>query len=197
MKQLRFFTAITSLLLIITLFFGCHVTNQIYEFTDIVYSNQRYELKFIHKAQNRQSSLQYIQQNIIKTIDKNKDKTYTVYDALNMSSMSFSLENKVYIIADEEVFTMQLLSKETENTKSMSEDTEDVMTSDSTQITVVTGYSENNRKITRFSYHIPEAVILKILSANQVLFRYYAGPEMLTIKLSGNQLKQLKKLINK
>jgi hypothetical protein len=92
---------------------------------------------------------------------------------------------------------MVIEGKEYENTKEIEEKKEDVMTSDSTSISVVTGYSENNRKITRFSYELPDHVIAKIKDADQVIFRYYSGPDMLTITLKGIKISKLKQLIDK
>jgi hypothetical protein len=90
---------------------------------------------------------------------------------------------------------MEIEKKEYENAKVLKEKKEDIVTSDSTSISVVTGYSEYNKKITRFTYKLPEKVIEEIKSAERVLFRYYSGPDMLTIILDNRKLRKLKELI--
>ncbi len=81
---------------------------------------------------------------------------------------------------------------EYEYTKSITEDTENILTSDSTSVSIVTGYSENNNKITRFSYSLSDEIVSKLKYSNLVLFRYYAGPSMLTVKLKNRNLSKLK-----
>ncbi len=176
--------------------FGCRVTNKIYEENDIVYSTKRIELKLAYRWHKRRSPITYAEQSIIKEISNN-GTTYKVYDALILTSLSYQLEDKVFVIIDNEAFAMEIDKKEYESTKEIEEKKEDIATSDSTSISVVTGYSENNRKITRFSYKLPEKVIEKIKDTEQVLFRYYSGPDMLTMKLDGKKLIKLKQLIDK
>lgn len=175
--------------------FGCQVTNKIYEEKDIVYSTKRMELKLAYRWHDRRSPITYAEQSIIKEISNN-GTIYKVYDALVLTSLSYQLEDKVFIIIDNEVFAMEIDKKEYESTKEIEEKKEDIATSDSTSISIVTGYSENNRKITRFSYKLPDKVIEKIKNTDQVLLRYYSGPDMLTMTLDGKKLKKLQQLID-
>ncbi len=85
---------------------------------------------------------------------------------------------------------------ELENVKTISENTTDIQTSDSTTVSVTTGYSENNRKITRFSYKIPISTIMEIKKANQISIRYYSGPSMITVKPKNLSIKKIKELID-
>jgi len=176
--------------------FSCKVTNKIYETNDLVYSSKRMELKLEYNKEERKSPLISMKQSIVKKIS-DKETSYHVYDVLILTSYSYKLDDKVFLIIDDEVFPMSIESKEFENSREVSEKTEDIMTSDSTTMSVVTGYSEYNRKITRFSYCLPEHVISKIKSSNQILFRYYAGPDMITVQLQKRKLDKLKELINR
>ena len=176
--------------------FSCKVTNKIYETNDLVYSSKRMELKLEYNKEERKSPLISMKQSIVKEIS-DKETSYHVYDVLILTSYSYKLDDKVFLIIDDEVFPMSIESKEFENSREVSEKTEDIMTSDSTTMSVVTGYSEYNRKITRFSYCLPEHVISKIKSSNQILFRYYAGPDMITVQLQKRKLDKLKELINR
>ena len=90
---------------------------------------------------------------------------------------------------------MILTKIENENSKTISENRSDIMTSDSTKVSVVTGYSENNGKITRFSYELSDKIINRIKTSHHLALQYYAGPSMLTVKLKDKNLKKLKELI--
>jgi hypothetical protein len=169
------------------------VTNKIYEENDIVYSTKRKELKLAYRRQNKRTPITYAKQSIVKEISE-KGTVYKVFDALVLNSLSYQVEDKVFIIIDNEFFAMEIDKKEYEHTREIVEQKEDIATSDSTSVSVVTGYSENNRKITRFSYKLPDRVIEKIKNTNRVLFRYYSGPDMMTITLDGRKLKKLKQL---
>ncbi len=185
----------TTLIVILFCFslLGCKVTNKIYEENDIVYSTKRKELKLAYRRQNKRTPITYAKQSIVKEISE-KGTVYKVFDALVLNSLSYQVEDKVFIIIDNEFFAMEIDKKEYEHTREIVEQKEDIATSDSTSVSVVTGYSENNRKITRFSYKLPDRVIEKIKNTNRVLFRYYSGPDMMTITLDGRKLKKLKQL---
>jgi hypothetical protein len=184
-------------MLVCSIFQSCLSINKIIEENDIVYSTKRIELKYFCHDHNRLSPLLYLEQSVIKEIKANNEISYTVYDVLSLSSSSFKLENKVFIIIDNAVFPMTIDSKEYENSKTISENIEDVRTSDTTKVSVVTGYSENNKKITRFSYKLSDEIITMIKKSNQVFFRYYTGPSMLTVRLKEKNLRKIKYLINK
>jgi len=199
MRKANYKSIIQSILITFILSFilvSCRVTNKIFVENDIVFSTKRIELKLTYRDQDRRSPITYAEQSFIKEISNNVT-TYKVYDILILTSLSYQVEDKVFIIIDNEVFAMVIDKKERENTKDIDEKKEDIATSDSTSISVVTGYSENNRKITRFSYRIPEKVIEKVKNTDNVLFRYYSGPNMLTLTLDGKKLKKLKQLIDK
>jgi hypothetical protein len=85
---------------------------------------------------------------------------------------------------------------ELENVKTISENTTDIQTSDSTTISVTTGYSENNRKISKFSYKIPVPTIMEIKEADQLSIRYYSGPSLITVKPKKLSIKKIKELID-
>jgi len=176
---------------------NCILSNKIIEENDIVYSSKRIKWDCTYKDYNRRSPLLYLKQSIVKTISSKNEVSYNVYDVLFLTSSSFKLEDKIFIIIDNNVYTMIIKNKECENTKEITENRNEILTADSTKVSVVTGYSENNRKITRFSYKLSNDIVDKIKKSNQVLFRYYSGPNMLTVKLHKNKLNKLKQFIDK
>jgi len=182
--------------LISIMFIGCTSSNRIVVQDDIVNSSKRLELRYLIRDFKKRSPLLYLEQQLVKEIKTDKKYSIKVYDILTLNSSSFKLEDKVFLIVDNSVFSMDLDIIEYENVKSFTSNTKDILTSDSTKVSVVTGYSENNNKITRFSYKLSEELINKIKTSKQVSIRYYAGPSMLTVRLKDKNLRKIKKLID-
>lgn len=188
----------TSLILILcTLFQSCISTNRILVQDDLVYATKRLELRYLCKNTNRRSPLLYVEQTVSKEIKANNEISYKIYDVVVMPSTSFNLKDEVFLIIDQEVYPLTIDKMELENAKSFTENKEEILRSDSTKVTIVTGYSENNRKITRFSYSLTTEMISKIKEAHKVQFQYYAGPSMLNVKMKMTDLNKFKRLIDK
>jgi hypothetical protein len=177
-------------------FQSCSTSNKIYSENDIVYSTKRFELKYSVKDRDRRSPLFYFKQSIVKEINPQHEISYTVYDVLSLSSSSFNLDEKVILIIDNEAYQMVIDKIELENVRSISENMANISTSDSTSVPVITGYSEDNRKITRFRYKIPVTTMVKIKESGQLFLRYYSGPSMITVKPKKKSIKKLKQLID-
>jgi hypothetical protein len=180
---------------VITFLSLINCSQKIYTKKDVVFSTKRYELKLEYKNIKHRSSLIYMKQKIVKQVSEG-DTICSIYDILIMRSLSYRLQNKVFLIVDNEAYPMKIEQKEYENSKIIKPIEEEVKTSDSTSMSVVTGYSENNRKATRFKYSLSNELIEKIKSTEQVLFRYYAGPDMITVTLKGRKLKKMKQLLS-
>lgn len=73
--------------------------------------------------------------------------------------------------------------------------TEDLETSDSTKTTVITGYNEEYKQIQKIKYQLYEKEIMAIKKCQNLKFRYYSEPEMITIKMKAKYLKKLKQFI--
>ena len=160
----------------------------------MVYSTKRFELKYYVKDRDRRSPLFSITQSIVKEINPQNEISYSAYDVLSLSSSSFKLDEKVIFIIDNETYPMVIDEIELENVRSISENTSSISTSDSTSVSVVTGYSENSRKLTRFRYEIPLTTMEKIKESNQIYLRYYSGPDMITVKPKMKSINKLKQL---
>ena len=182
--------------LVCTMLSSCSTYNKIYSEDDIVYSTKRFELKYDYKDRDRRTPIYFFTQSIVKEVDKNNNVSYRAYDVLFLISSSFKLDEKVILIIDNKPYPMVIDKIELENVKTISEDKTDIQTSDSTTVSVTTGYSENNRKITRFSYKIPVSTIMEIKKADQLSIRYYSGPSMITVKPKKLSIKKIKELID-
>lgn len=178
---------------------GCSYTNRITEVNDMVYSSKRIEWRTIYRDYNRKSPLLFVEQSVIKEIKNDKSLSYQVFDILNLSGSSFRVEDKVFVIVDNEVFPMLIENKEYDNVTNI-DDMEDIVTDDSSGISVVADFSElssTNRKIARFSYELTGEIIDKIYNSEQVAFQYYSGPDLLTVKLKNHKLKKFKCIIDR
>lgn len=187
---------IAGLTLIYITFQSCSTFNKVYSENDIVYSSLRFELKYYVKDRDRRSPLFYFTQSIIKEINSQDEISYYAYDVLSLSGSSFKLDEKVFLLIDNEAYPMVIDKMELENVRSISENTGNISTSDSTSVSVITGYSEDNRKITRFRYKIPAATMAKIKESNLFSLRYYSGPSMITVKPKNKSIGMIKQLID-
>lgn len=192
----NFVSEILCFLMISMTFQSCSISNKIYSENDIVYSTKRFELKYNVLDMDRRSPLFYFTQSFVKEINSQDEIHYTAYDVLSLSSSSFKLDEKVILIIDNETYPMDIEKIELENVRSVSESKSDISTSDSTTVSVITGYSENNRKISRLSYKIPVKTMMKIKEANQFYLRYYSGPSMITVKPKKRSINKIKQLID-
>jgi hypothetical protein len=138
----------------------------------------------------------YFTQSIVKEVDQNNNVSYRAYDVLSLTSSSFKFDEKAVLIIDNKPYPMVIDRIELENVKTISENSTDIQTLDSTTVSVITGYSENNRKITRFSYKIPVSTMMEIKKASKIYIRYYSGPNMITVKPKKISIKKIKELID-
>lgn len=163
---------------------------------DAVYLSRRIKAEFDYSfSQERKSPLIRLNQDIIKEVKSDSLDQYRAYDLIKLRINSFMLDNNVFIIVDNEVFPVDVEHVDSEIRSTISENRKNILTSDSTKISVVTGYNEHKSKIYRITYIIDNAIIEKIKSSQNVMLRYYAGPDMITIKIKGFNLKLLKKII--
>ena len=197
-KQIKFGVPYQGIVisLVCVMLSSCSPYNKIYSEDDIVYSTKRFELKYDYKDRDRRTPIYFFTQSIVKEVDQNNNVSYRAYDVLFLISSSFKLDEKVILIIDNKPYPMVIDKIELENVKTISEDKTDIQTSDSTTVSVTTGYSENNRKITRFSYKIPISTIMEIKKADQLSIRYYSGPSMITVKPKKLSIKKIKELID-
>lgn len=149
------------------------------------YSNQRYE--------------PYYTQDItfVKETNNNNMTTYSMYDVITLPAESFDIdEEKLYMIIDEEIIPFPTIFKREYNSRKVNEKKEDVMTSDSTKVSVVTGYDVVNKKNIQMTHSLSEDLITKINQANIVNLRYYLGASYINSEIKGRNLTNFKKLIN-
>lgn len=135
-------------------------------------------------------------QSLVKEIDKEGASTYQFYDLLLFRPGSHELEQEAYLILDDRiVVTLEVSSFNRELSTKIDEETGSVLNADQEEVSVVTGYSQVTRKNYKVEYGLSQKVMEMILETEVIKFRYYAGPDMITLPLSGYRLRQLKALV--
>lgn len=98
------------------------------------------ELYLTKIAENR-TGFGRVQQTLQKTITQTGETEYWVYEQLILSTLMHPLESVIYLLIDDTIFPIEVGGQETEAFSKISEETKALSTSDSTTVTVVTGYS--------------------------------------------------------
>lgn len=194
MGKQSFILLIAVILLMST---GCSLPQRIVSEKDVVNSSNRISYTYHVTDIKPRSPLIFREQTIVKEIMPDQQVKYKVYDYIALTRHSFDLEDDFFLIADDQVIKLQPDKKDFEISNSRVEDKKEILTSDSTKVTVVTGYTESSRKIARFSYTLTEDMVEQIKASRRVRYQYYAGPQMISMVVKRKDLKKIKRLIEK
>lgn len=165
---------------------------------DVVTSTNRFKTQFTYlRAQERFSSLSRVNQSVVVEGRKDLNSRFRVYDVIVLNENGFRISDEVYVIVDKTPFKVNVDLLDLETISRREEKRSDVLTSDSTSVSVVTGYNEYQQRVNRIAYTLDDSAVDAIKQGNKVLFRYYAGPDMLTVKMSSSELRRFKKLLNR
>ncbi|MFV0390770.1 MAG: hypothetical protein ACK5KP_02625 [Paludibacteraceae bacterium] len=194
MKKKRLFKYMLVELLVTTVLVGCSSVKY-YSENDLVKNIQKTTYITRHEKNERHEPTYW--QNYIFTneVNKNTDKTITIYDIITMPMGSYDLEEQAYIVLDGTIVELDNIEYRSNSFVKKSEIKEEIMLADSTKTTVLKGYKTENLKTVRMKHPINEELASRIMNAEKIYFRYYAGPGKLTTDLTPKQLKKLKKLI--
>lgn len=174
------------------------LTNSVYVENDKIMGSKRVLYKTFFYANQRYEP--YYTQDItfVKETDNTNHTTYSMYDVISLPAESFDVdEEKLYMIIDEEIVPFPTVFKREYNSRKINEKKEDVMKSDSTKVSVVTGYDVVNKKNIQMTHQLSQDIINKINQSNVVNLRYYLGASYINSEIKGRKLVELKKLINK
>lgn len=182
----------------VTFIQGCAAFMGIRVENDSVKSTRRITARFTHEvARENHSPLVRVNQSIVKELRGSQLDTYTVFDVVTLRGNSFKLSDEVYVIVDDQPFQVKILQHDMETISKIMENKSSILAADSTSVSVVTGYNQYQHHVTRLSYTLDNSVIEKMKFASKVQYRYYAGPDVITIRLRGTKLNSLKMLLNK
>jgi hypothetical protein len=151
-----------------------------------------------HRIQqiNFRSPLAYVDQSFVKQLDRHGVAQYRLYDVVVLHANAFRLEDKIFMLLDEKPVNLQPLKREDDVMVSRDVERDDILTADSTKVTVVTGYNESNYRITRLEYTLSPEVVAQIQTAESIQFRYYSGSNIITVSFSPEKVLRLKELLS-
>lgn len=137
-----------------------------------------------------------MRQSVVKEVDREDKVMYQFYDLLWFRPGSHELEKEAYLILDDHiVITLDIDSFNRELITRIDEETGSLMNADQEEVDVVTGYSQITRKNYKVLYSLSQKTLDMALDAKMIQFRYYAGPDIISLPLTGYRLHQLKALI--
>jgi hypothetical protein len=141
------------------------------------------------KAVERGTSFVKLNKTIIKEKNSNGIITYQVFDVLDLKRASFGLRNEMAIIVDNvahvvfpEIFETTLIGAQSNGINQ------------ETVGQLPPGVFEH--RTFRINYLLDGSLIDKLKFSSSVFFRFYAGPEIISVKLSSSNLRNLKRMID-
>ncbi|MBN8652673.1 MAG: hypothetical protein J0L67_14670 [Cytophagales bacterium] len=126
-----------------------------------------------------------LEQSFVKQLDENQQVEFRLYDVVILRPNQFRLEDKVFMLLDDKPVSLQVLRRE-DDVKIVHDDPMDVS---------VVGSNESRYPVTRLEYVFSSEVVEQMKSAKSIQFRYYSGPDIITISFSHEKVLQLKKLL--
>lgn len=168
-------------------------TSRWYKENDLVKNTTRNVLHLYNYSYNK-SALAYAGKKIVFEKNNKNELSAAVNDNLSLHFPSRSINSEIYWIVDNEVFAIETDYLDYHHHTSIEEDKSEILTADSSKVAVVTGYTERKYDISNLSYSLPSLLLEKLSNAKSVIVQYYAGAEMIQIKLSRKQVKRLKKI---
>ncbi len=188
MKKTIFFALALGLLL------AC--SPSVYVETDKV-SGTRYVKCEIYLTNNDFREPSYSQKLIVvKETKRNQKPVYNWYDVITMPVESFEIDTKnIYLIVDDEVLALENSYEKQLGEQNVNEKKNEIMQSDSTKISVVTGYDVVQKSVYQMTHPVSEELMNRIFNANEVTLRYTVGPQFINSEIKGKKLNNLKKLI--
>ena len=194
-KPYRKLRILSLLLLIIIGIYGCIGIRTSRTFTENDIATSVYRVRKIFytgRVEERKTPFAGLKQTFLKETDPAGTVTCKVYAVLAMEKGAYRIKDKIFLIVDGKAYPLTVEQEEPESYSETSTQTETITAADSSDVSVVTGYSLDEKKIFKMYYTLAPALIEKIGTARQVSFRFYSGPDMITVPYKGSQLKKLK-----
>jgi hypothetical protein len=165
---------------------------------DVVNSTSRIRTEFEYRTAKEWSTpLIAISQTIIRETGKDTSVGIRIYDRVLLNPNSFRLEDRVYLLIDGNPYQAKVEDVQFERFSTINEKRKDVLTADSSKVSVVTGFDRNESNSYKLTYTISPKIVDLIKTCYKLQFRYYAGPDMITTSMNHYELNVLKKLLEK
>jgi hypothetical protein len=176
------------LLFTLTLFSQCSLYTHgwLSEEYDGVKAEKRYRLTLSHNYWlERGNVFQGVEHTIIKEIFSDST-AYTFYDELQLQQGSYTLSDSIYFIIDKKIYPI----KPTKNGSTHREQFKTNTDQDEVRI------NRTSFMYLQISYPVSESLMGLLANADSASFRYYIGPDMVTIPLSRFSIRSLNKMVN-
>lgn len=184
------------LLLTVCTFQSCFLFRPIVVEDDVVNSTSRIRTQFEYRmAKEWNSPLIRVTQNVLRETGKNAVSGIRIFDEILLLPNSFSLENRVYLLIDNKPFEAVVEDVQFQRQTDIREKRKDVVTLDSSKVSVVTGYDRSVSNAYKITYFIGPETVDAIRGCMKLQYRYYAGPDMITTTMSKYELNILKKVL--
>jgi len=126
-----------------------------------------------------------LDQSFMKQLHENQQPQYRLFDVIILKPNQFRLEDKMYIILDDKPFSLHVQRRE-DDMKIVHDDPTDALG---------LGSTERRHPVIKLEYVLLPEVIEQMKSAKSIQFRYYTGPDIITISFSPEKVLQLQKLL--
>ena len=163
---------------------------------DPVRNVTRVRLNLEHKrAEERRSSFISASQSFLREVMPNGRETITVFVVFRMQPESFPVENTIFILADNQpaaLHTTHIDFTEVGRLIAAGNQTGNIGTIDALE-----AWESGNYAVSRFSYTLTPQIIEMLKNGRRIFFRHYSGSEIITLRLSLAERRDLKRFLNK
>lgn len=187
----------------LAIFAGCSTSRSINELPtgrvvrerDQIRNITRVRLNLEHtNAEERLSPFINTKQSFLKEYQNEGEETITVFEVFRMQPNSFPVENTIYIAAGNT--SIAILTTRIDFTEVARLITTDSNTGGTSPQAVQPITNFENYVATRFTYNLSPQVVELIQRSNRISFRYYSGADMVTIRLSFADIRNLRRFLN-
>lgn len=170
--------------------------NRVLVESDRIKNIDRVRLNLQHnRSEERRTPFLISWQHFLREFRGDSTNEFTVFETIRMARRSYPVEPNIFVLIDNQHFEISVNVLTVDRIRQTTPTTSNVLTADSVYVRVVTGMQESLFWESRISYTLNPEILDAILGASRVQFRYYSGPYMITTRLSGGELRRLKRMI--
>lgn len=178
---------------------SCFSTKSIYKKKDYLNGNTIYSYSYFARKVElfEPSSIASVFQTINKIITSDGKSTYRVFDDMNVNVHSLDLKKQIIYVIDDKPYTIPIDSMIIRNYNRLNEQRSTMLNKDSIEVSVVTGYSIEPKKMIQFIYTLPNDVVAKIEQSKHFFFYYQSEKYITNFRPTHKRFRKLKRLIRK
>lgn len=149
------------------------------------------------RPEEKRPSVSSVRNFYLNEVDATGRSVVSLYIILIKNQLDFYTEDTCYIATDGQLMRKVIKTKETEHFTTISESTSNILKADSSTVSVIDSYSQNNYVQNRFKLEFTTEEIDLILQTNALSFRYYGGGKTSTFLVPGANLEKIKRVLKK